>query len=238
LPNGGRRQPLRAFAMTMHHPNDLPTFSTGTEAGPGPLPDIGRPRSKDTVRLVVSPGSGGRSGKDTLPLIRASAKTLPSLPADALLSKELVLLVSHLEQVRAQLARLQEQAQPVAALPLFAQMLEELEAFADKRLDDDLAPEVRHEAAELLTFIQEKQTEFAPSALTRVLSLFRGGSQPAERREAFADIGKRLLRSTEDFFELFKGRLRTQAAAGEWHQTAGLFLVELGIVVDKLAPNR
>jgi hypothetical protein len=207
---------------------DLPAFgSAQTEAGSAsdlPPDPIGlKPMSG---RRRKGPGIGNDGSGASLPTDQ-----------DRILANDLIVLVSTLEQHRAQLAG--RGGDPAEVLEIIGNMGEAVVKVAVRHLplessDPALAAAVG-EAKGICDSTDELKPEFDGSAVKAVLRFFgKSGLSHADRRYFFRRLVGRIHEVLERLFVLFKERFTSPLAAQDWSQTYPLFLEELDQVLSHL----
>jgi hypothetical protein len=161
---------------------------------------------------------------------------LPEHDFDARLERDLLLLLSKLEQGRSYLAEPATRRQPALALQAALAILDEAARFTEKRRAEEPDPQVDAvlaSARELASSIHALLKEFNPRAMQSVLSFF--GRRPpdgAQHRSTLQRAMRELPPVLEGFFAVSERRFRTTAAARDWVGVYRIFLDDLSFAID------
>jgi hypothetical protein len=158
---------------------------------------------------------------------------------DVAFERDLVLLLSKLDQFRSRLADAQVQRRAPLALQIILTLLDEVIDFTKRSLktreDATAGKEELAQAEKLYLAVQELLRHLTPGPLHSFISFFGKPSvDHADRAHAFREIGRRLLQVLEGLFVLFQDYFQVPASATEWTQAHRLFLADLRPVVDRL----
>jgi hypothetical protein len=163
-----------------------------------------------------------------------------SLPTDQdrILANDLIVLLSTLEQHRAQLAGLRR-GEPAEVLAIIGNMGDAVVKVAMRHLplesSDPALAGALAEAKGICDSTEELKPEFDGSAVKAVMRFFgKSGLSHAERRYFFRRVVGRIHEVLERLFVLFNERFTSPLAAQDWSQTYPLFLEELDQVVSLL----
>jgi hypothetical protein len=161
---------------------------------------------------------------------------VPEPGLDARWERDLILLLSKLEQGRSYLAEPTTRRQPALALHATVAMLDEVIRFAERRRIDEPdanADAVLSRAGELVAAAHELFKEVNPSGMQSFLSFFRRPSgDGAQHRNALQRVVRGLPAVLEGFFGLWEGQFQSPAAGKDWVQVYRVFLDDLNFVID------
>jgi hypothetical protein len=164
-----------------------------------------------------------------------------SLPTDqdGILANDLIVLVSTLEQYRAELAGLRRGGEPAEVLEIIGNMVDLVAKAAMRHLplesSDPALAAALAEAKGICDSTEELKPEFDGSAVRAVLRFFgKSGLSHAERRYLFRRLVGRIHEVLERFFVQFNERFTSPLVAQDWSQTYPLFLDELDQVASRL----
>ncbi len=158
---------------------------------------------------------------------------------DSALENDLILLLSRLERLLAQLTDKKNHKQPTLALSILAEMVNQVAAFSEERravrtksisLAQALAeasvayPQVR--------LLPAQNNRLSAQTIARLYSSWAG--DPAGRRETFRQAARGLCDVLETYFAHLTARFRSPALADQWRETCGIFLNDLTPGVDKI----
>jgi hypothetical protein len=157
---------------------------------------------------------------------------------DNTLENDLILLLSQLEHLRAQVADRKARGRPPLALQALTEMLNQAASFSEglnaKANANSLARALTlaselHPAARLL------RTQDNRLSLQTVSKLYSSwADDPTGRREVFYQIGQAMLDVLESYFMLFTGSFRAPSLANQWRETCRVFLTDLTQVVETI----
>jgi hypothetical protein len=158
---------------------------------------------------------------------------------DVDLERDLVLLLSKLDQFRSRLADAQVQCRASLALQIILTMLDEVTAFTEQSLktreDAKEGQEQLAQAGELYLVVQELLKQLTPGALQSFISFFgKPATDHGKLSHDFRQVTRRLVKVLEGFFVLFQDYFQVPASSTEWNEAHRLFLADLGPVIDRL----
>lgn len=158
--------------------------------------------------------------------------SLPEIEQDSDLEDDLILVLSRLEQIQAQLKDKKIRKQPVQALQLLTGLVNEVATFAQTLpgqvstldyLADALAKAGEVYPAARLLRIQN--THLSSDIIAQLYHSWNGNS--AERRATFTELGESMPAILETYFAYFVGCFHASRTAGQWRETCEIFLAEL-----------
>jgi hypothetical protein len=158
---------------------------------------------------------------------------------DVDLERDLVLLLSKLDQFRSRLADAQVQCRASLALQIILTMLDEVTDFTEQSLktreDAKEGQEQLAQAGELYLVVQELLKQLTPGALQSFISFFgKPATDHGKLSHDFRQVTRRLVKVLEGFFVLFQDYFQVPASSTEWNEAHRLFLADLGPVIDRL----
>jgi hypothetical protein len=161
---------------------------------------------------------------------------LPEQEVDARLERDLILMLSRLEQGRSYLAEPATRRQPALALQAAWAMLDATAGFAITRPAEEPDPHtdtVLARARELASSIHALLKEINPSGMQSFLSFFgRAAPDGAQQKSALQRVMRSLPSVLEGFFAVWERHFRSTAAAKDWAQVYRVFLDDLSFVTD------
>jgi hypothetical protein len=158
---------------------------------------------------------------------------------DVDLERDLVLLLSKLDQFRSRLADAQVQCRASLALQIILTMLDEVTDFTEQSLktreDAKEGQEQLAQAGELYLVVQELLKQLTPGALQSFISFFgKPATDHGKLSHDFRQVTRGLVKVLEGFFVLFQDYFQVPASSTEWNEAHRLFLADLGPVIDRL----
>jgi hypothetical protein len=211
---------------------DLPAFgAVKTEGGTDACYDL--PPDPDGAKEMSSVRR--RASSTSIEAVKIPATT----GRDDVLANDLIVLVSTLEQKRAQLVQLQSGSDPAAVLDIARKMVRAVTKLIDQHLTLQTSGAALTvalaEGKDLCDSMEALKAEYDDSGFNGMMRFFRRSSlSRSERRRLFRLLVGRLHEAVERFFVLCREHFEAPAAAVEWNQTYTLFLAELDQVVSVL----
>ncbi len=151
---------------------------------------------------------------------------------DDLLEQDFVLVLARLEQIRAKLAERKTLKQPIVAIQLVADIVNEAATFAQTLPGEGADPKYlanalqrageTHPSTKLLRI---ENTHLSANIAGQLYANWSGNSR--EREQAFKEMGDGLAAVVESYFAYFVSCFRSSAVAGQWRDTCEIFLAEL-----------
>lgn len=181
--------------------------------------------------------------EQNLPQVEEAQPVAPLSPAqieqDDTLENDLVLLLSRLEQMQIRLADARDGKQPVPALHLLTEIVNQVAEFAEK------LPAAGHRSGQLADILAQAAETYATARLLRVTNnrlsarivaqLYSSWTGDiAERKQTFKEISHSLLIIIEKYFLHIINRFHAAAVAGQWQETSEIYLAELKREVNNI----
>lgn len=150
---------------------------------------------------------------------------------DGALLGELVLLLSNLEFLRAQLAALPEHGRSSEAMHLMSLMMDEAVAVAERHQASewagDAAALVLAEVGTFYTAAQAVRKAAGASGVRSLWGLLRSGEDSTAAREMYSQTCNQFLEVLTAVLRLFDAEFKLPGPAKEWDQARSVFLDEL-----------
>jgi hypothetical protein len=165
--------------------------------------------------------------------------TQAEVEQDGILENDLILLLSRLEQLMAQLGEKKIQKRPPAALELLAELVNQVIKYYEgiPKADANRGSLVKAlmQAGDVYQQARILQAQYNRLSVQTAVNLYHSwAGDPNDRRYMFRQISRGMIHVLESYFSLFTIYFQSLAMRDQWKETYSVFIYDLTRAVDKV----